>query len=71
MHKQHELVHEFLLENDFKSFTDYEGYTLKRGPVSMKLDHIYCKNATVTNCGVEKEIKLSDHKPVWAEVEIL
>jgi endonuclease/exonuclease/phosphatase family metal-dependent hydrolase len=64
-------LHEFMLKSGFKYFCKPLGYTMKRGPLKMRLDHIYSNRLPIISCGVEKEIRVSDHKPIWADVSLL
>ena len=38
--------------------------------LSMRLDAIYTRGVTIEGYGVAQEIRLSDHLPLWAEVEV-
>lgn len=55
----------------FKYFCEPFGYTMKSGFLRMKLDHIFTDRLPIIKSGVEKNVYVSDHKPLWADIEIL
>jgi endonuclease/exonuclease/phosphatase family metal-dependent hydrolase len=63
-------LHKNMIAMGFKNFCKPQGYTMKSGFLKMKLDHIYTDSLPITKCGVEKNIHVSDHKPLWADIEI-
>lgn len=63
-------LHNHMLKNGFKYFCEPFSYTMKRGPLRMRLDHIYSSNLPILGCGVEEKIKVSDHKPIWADLSL-
>jgi endonuclease/exonuclease/phosphatase family metal-dependent hydrolase len=64
-------LHKNMTAMGFKYFCKPLGYTMKSGFLRMRLDHIYTDCLPITNSGVEKNIYASDHKPLWADIEIL
>ncbi len=54
----------------FPHCTKPSSYTMKAGFLRMKLDYIFSDTLPITKSGVEKHIYASDHKPVWAEIEV-
>lgn len=42
--------------------------TYRPAVIPMKLDHIYTSGIRVADCGVEKKVRVSDHRPVWADL---
>lgn len=50
--------------------TERMGYTLRRGIVGFQLDGIYTKQLRILRSGVERQIAVSDHKPVWADIKV-
>jgi len=67
---QFENIHRHLLERDFVEYGSYKGHSFKRGLLKMRLDHIYTRGLKITDSGIAQEVVISDHKPIWAEVEI-
>ncbi len=63
-------LHKNMLNMGFKHFCKPQSYTMKSGLLKMKLDHIYTDCLPITKSGVEKNIYVSDHKPIWADIEI-
>lgn len=39
------------------------------GPLALRLDHVYVRNARVVASGVEGGARGSDHRPLWVDVE--
>jgi len=39
------------------------------GPLALRLDHVYVRNARVVGSGVEGRARGSDHRPLWVDVE--
>lgn len=39
------------------------------GPLGLRLDHVYVRNAHVVASGVEGRARGSDHRPLWVDVE--
>jgi endonuclease/exonuclease/phosphatase family metal-dependent hydrolase len=62
--------------DDFMSVHGFEnqlykiGHTLKQGIVRFSLDAFYSRGIKVLDFGVERSVKVSDHKPVWVDIEI-
>jgi len=67
---QKRLLHEYLREEGFSNHCENGGYTLKSGFIKFELDGIYTRNVQPTQCGVEQSVMVSDHKPVWLEVDL-
>ena len=45
--------------------------TWSLGPLALRLDHVYVRNAQVVATGVEQGARGSDHLPLWVDVERL
>jgi endonuclease/exonuclease/phosphatase family metal-dependent hydrolase len=43
--------------------------TWSLGPLALRLDHVYVRNAHVVASGVEQRAQGSDHRPLWVDVE--
>lgn len=43
--------------------------TWAMGPLALRLDHVYVRNARVVVSGVEDRARGSDHRPLWVDVE--
>lgn len=69
-YNQYKRVHEFLLGQGFAYHTNFKGPTMRRGWLGMKVDHIYSNGLPIIECGVERSVTASDHKPVWAKIGI-
>jgi endonuclease/exonuclease/phosphatase family metal-dependent hydrolase len=46
------------------------GYTMHQKIIKFSLDSIYTKGLDVSAFGIERDIKVSDHKPVWVDLEL-
>ena len=62
-------IHKHLEEAGFLSTKTKLGHTY-RNFVRFKLDAIYASSLEMTNSGVEKGIKVSDHRPLWADLKL-
>jgi endonuclease/exonuclease/phosphatase family metal-dependent hydrolase len=60
----------YFAQEGFSYHSQDEGYTLKRGPVRFDLDSIYIRNITTIRGGIERSVAVSDHKPVWLDVDL-
>jgi endonuclease/exonuclease/phosphatase family metal-dependent hydrolase len=67
---QRRKLYDFMLEQGFKTKMGGIGYTIKSGPVKWSLDAIYTKGVLMQKCGVEHNVAISDHRPVWADIQI-
>lgn len=67
---QRKRLHEYFAKEGFSNHNESGGYTLKRGFVRFELDAIYARNIRTIRCGVERSVRVSDHKPVWLEVDL-
>lgn len=61
-------MYEFLKEHGFESAMQKLDYTLRHGPLKLSLDAIYTRGVAMSDFGVERTVRVSDHKPVWADV---
>ena len=64
--KQH--LSQYFAQEGFSCHCKNGGYTLKKGFVRFELDGIYTRNVQTMQCGVERLVTASDHKPVWLDV---
>lgn len=60
--------HQVLRRNGFDS-VEITTPTWSFGPLALRLDHVYVRNATVVASGVERQARGSDHRPLWVDVE--
>ena len=60
----------FLLKKGFQSEFLKIGYTMQQKLIKFSLDSIYSKGLKVTNFGIERDVKVSDHKPVWVDIQL-
>ncbi|MDR3643247.1 MAG: endonuclease/exonuclease/phosphatase family protein [Candidatus Doudnabacteria bacterium] len=63
-------LHKNMIDMGFNHFCEPLGFTMTSGFLRMRLDHIYTDRLPIAKCGVEKNIHVSDHKPLWADIEI-
>jgi len=63
-------IKKYMFQMGFKHFCSPVGPSMKRGLIKMKLDHIYTDDLPIVDCGIEKDVYLSDHKPLWADIEL-
>jgi endonuclease/exonuclease/phosphatase family metal-dependent hydrolase len=69
-HNQKRRLHQYFAKEGFSCHCENGGYTFKRGFIQFELDGIYTRNAKVRQCGVERSVAVSDHKPVWLDVDL-
>lgn len=69
-HNQKRRLHQYFTQEGFSCHCENEGYTFKRGFIQFELDCIYTRNVKVMQCGVERSVAVSDHKPVWLDVDL-
>lgn len=69
-HNQKRYLHQYFAQEGFLCHCENVGYTLKRGFVRFELDDIYTRNVQMMRCGVERSVMVSDHKPVWLDVDL-
>ncbi len=62
-------IHTEMTLRGFTHFCQHTTYTMKK-VVPMKLDHIYSNTFPIESCGVETSVRISDHKPIWADLII-
>jgi endonuclease/exonuclease/phosphatase family metal-dependent hydrolase len=67
---QKKRLHQYLSMQGFSTTTERIGYTLGRGLVRFQLDGIYTKNLNIIQSGVERSVKVSDHKPLWIDIKL-
>jgi endonuclease/exonuclease/phosphatase family metal-dependent hydrolase len=67
---QRKTVDEFFLKQGFKAQVEELGSTLSRGYIKFKLDAIYIRGAEALRYGIEQEVRISDHKPLWADISL-
>ncbi len=68
---QKEKVYEYLEGAGFETRQSREaGHTFRKSIARFQLDGVYTKNASVVQCGVERSTKISDHFPLWADVQV-
>ena len=67
---QRKKLYDFFQGHGYESKMEKLGYTHTFGPIRFSLDAIYAKGVRMERFGVEKNIKISDHRPVWADLVI-
>ena len=67
---QFKLIHEHMSDRGFVYSCEKKRYTMKKGLLRMSLDHIYTNTLPIVSSGVEQKVFASDHKPLWADVEV-
>ena len=67
---QRRRLRQYFAHEGFTYHGSNSGYTLKSGFIRFALDDIYTRNIQATGCGVERGVKVSDHKPVWLTVDL-
>jgi len=60
----------FVKSHGFISANPIFGYTMRAGVVPLFLDAIFIKGMEITNSGVENSLKVSDHSPLWATIQV-
>lgn len=60
--------HQVMRRNGFESVR-FPVPTWSLGPLALRLDHVYVRNARVAASGVEQAARGSDHRPAWVQVE--
>ncbi len=60
----------FVQSQGFVSRLSDIGYTMHQKLIKFSLDSIYTKSLEVTAFGVERDIMVSDHKPVWVDIQL-
>jgi endonuclease/exonuclease/phosphatase family metal-dependent hydrolase len=62
-------AHQVMRRNGFEPVpTSVPTWSL--GPLALRLDHVYVRNARVVASGVEQRAQGSDHRPLWVDVEL-
>lgn len=63
-------LHRYLEEEGYASRCETAGYTIRYGFLRFELDGLYARHLPVLRCGVERTVRVSDHKPLWFDVDI-
>lgn len=67
---QKKILHEYLRKENFFVYGENIKQTFENGLISWDLDGLYLRNIKALQYGVEQSVRVSDHKPVWLDVEI-
>jgi endonuclease/exonuclease/phosphatase family metal-dependent hydrolase len=67
---QKEDLRRYLEGSGFVTRCANAGHTLKKGFIELELDRIYVRHFDICECGVERSVAVSDHKPFWIDVKI-
>lgn len=67
---QRHAVDSVLARHGFTERIETNGYTMRSGPVRFRLDSIYSKGLSIVSSGVERDVRVSDHAPLWAEMTL-
>jgi endonuclease/exonuclease/phosphatase family metal-dependent hydrolase len=67
---QRRKVKSFLQENNFQASCEDGQYTFEAGLLRTRLDGIYTKGVSVLDYGIERQVDISDHKPLWVKFKI-
>lgn len=60
----------FMEELGFTATPQKRGHSFRAGPIPLHLDEIYVQGLTIREAGVATNIRLSDHKPLWAHIDL-
>lgn len=60
----------FMEQLGFNATPTKRGHSFRAGPVPLFLDEIYVRGLKMQEAGVEKNVRLSDHKPLWAKIDL-
>jgi len=67
---QGERVHNYLVTKFFVNSAGRSVPTFSKMGLRMRLDHIYTDNLPIVAWGIEDDKGISDHFPLWADIEI-
>lgn len=67
---QRSRFHKFLKGAGYQTRLSDIGHTMEQKIVKFSLDSIYTKGVEISGFGVERDVSVSDHKPVWADIEL-
>ncbi len=67
---QRKAVNEFFNEHGYATQT-VKGYTMRQGFVRFKLDAIYVSGFDFMHSAVERGVQVSDHAPIWADLQFV
>lgn len=62
---------QYLNKKGFETKCQAAGHTLKAGLMRFQLDGIYTKRVPIARCAVEREVEVSDHYPLWADISVV
>ncbi len=69
-HDQKAGMHKYLTEAGFAGFCEHSSPTFRIGLAKFQLDALYARNFRVLECAVEEAVTVSDHKPLWFDVDL-
>jgi endonuclease/exonuclease/phosphatase family metal-dependent hydrolase len=64
------IVDSFFLDHGFKSHIEEIRYTMRRGFIRFNLDSIYIRGGEALQYGLEENVTVSDHRPLWVDIAI-
>ncbi len=67
---QRRLVRKHLLDRGYEVASNHRGYTHVSPLGHMNLDGIYTRDVKLIDFGVEQDIDVSDHRPLWVKFEV-
>jgi endonuclease/exonuclease/phosphatase family metal-dependent hydrolase len=67
---QKKIVDSYFSKNGFKTQIKEIKYTMRKGYIHFKLDSIYVRGTEATRYGMEKDVTVSDHQPLWADISL-
>lgn len=67
---QRKKFNRFLREEGFDTHMEEAGHTMAHRFLKLSLDSIYTKGVKVNKFGIERTVKVSDHWPVWVDIEV-
>jgi len=68
--RQRHKFNQFLHEQGFQTRLADIGYTMNQKMIRFSLDSIYSRGLDANAFGIERDINVSDHKPVWVDFEL-
>jgi hypothetical protein len=62
------IIDDYMAHLDFEAPTAELGTTQHFGPLELRLDALYTRGLTAEPGGVERDVDVSDHWPLWIDV---
>ncbi len=68
--RQRHTFNKFIHEQGFQTRLADIGHTMSQKVIRFSLDSIYSRGLEINAFGIERDIKVSDHYPVWVDFEL-